>query len=208
MRYQRLSLISVESDISVYTASMLIFLQIVWFNLRCFILLCLLVLIFAPAKCTWCMNKHNNNNSNHNNNNNTVADTYANNITIFYHCIWSLSYFHSPQPYTHTSPTPSEFTSRHTKNNIIEFNNDIASSDLILHLPTSLTKLLNSYDSTLCSILDKHAPLITKLPKPRKPNPWYTPALLAVKSARRHLERKYISTPSVQDYKILCRATN
>ena len=43
---------------------------------------------------------------------------------------------------------------------------------------------------------------------PRKPNPWYTPALLALKSARRHLERKYISTDSVQDYTILRTATN
>ena len=72
----------------------------------------------------------------------------------------------------------------------------------------SLPELLSSYDSTLRSILDKHAPLITKFSKPRKPNPWYTPALLALKSARRHLERKYISTHSVQDYKILRTATN
>ena len=48
----------------------------------------------------------------------------------------------------------------------------------------------------------------TKFLKPRKPNPWYTPALLALKSARRHLERKYISTHSVQDYKILRTTTN
>ena len=120
-----------------------------------------------------------------------------------------LSYFHSPQHYTHTSPTPSEFTFRRTKNiNIIEFNNDLASSDLILHPPTSLPELLNSYDSTLRSILDKHAPLIIKFSKPRQPNSWYTPALLALKSARRHLERKYISTNSVQDYKIIRTATN
>ena len=33
-------------------------------------------------------------------------------------------------------------------------------------------------------------------------------ALLSLKSARRHLERKYISTHSVQDYKILRTATN
>ena len=87
--------------------------------------------------------------------------------------------------------------------NIIEFNNDLASSDLILHPPTSLPEMLDSYDSTLRSTLDKHAPLITKLSKPRKPNPWCTPALLTLKSSRRHLERKYISTHSVQDYKIL-----
>ena len=133
--------------------------------------------------------------------------SHSNNITIFYH--WSLSHFHSPQPYTHTSSTPSEFTFRRTKNiNIIEFNNDLVSFDLILHPPISLPELLDSYDSTLRSTLDKPAPLITKLSKPRKPNPWYTPALLAVKSARRHLERKYISTHSDSDYKILSTSTN
>ena len=106
-------------------------------------------------------------------------------------------------------PHPSKFIFRRTKTiNIIEFNNDLASSDLILHPPISLPELLDSYDSTLLSILDKHAPLITKVSTPRKPNPWYTAALLALKSARRHLERKYISAHSVSDYKILRTATN
>ena len=87
-----------------------------------------------------------------------------NNITNFYYCIWSLSYFHSPQPYTHTSFTPCKITFRCTKNiNIIEFNNDLTSSDLILHPSKSLPEFLDSYDSTSRSILDKRAPLITKL---------------------------------------------
>ena len=81
----------------------------------------------------------------------------------------------------HTSCTPSKFTFRRTKNiNIIEFNNDLASSYLILHPPISLPELLDSYDSKLRSIIDKHAPLITKLSKPRKPNPWYNSAPLAL----------------------------
>ena len=106
-------------------------------------------------------------------------------------------------------PHPYEFTFRRTKNNnIIEFNNVLATSNLILHPLTTLPELLDSYDSTVRSILDKHAPLIIKLSKLRKPNPWYTPALLALKSARRHLERKYISTHSVQEYKILRTETN
>ena len=107
------------------------------------------------------------------------------------------------------SPPPSKIIFSRTKNiNIIEFNNDLASSDLILHHPTSQPELLDSYNSTLRSILVKHALLITKLSKPRKPNPWYTPALLTLKSAHRHLERKYISTHSASDYKIICTATN
>ena len=73
---------------------------------------------------------------------------------------------------TPTPPPPSKFTFHRTKNiNIIEFNNDLASSDLILHPPISLPELLDSSDFTLCSILDKHVPLITKLSKPCKPKP-------------------------------------
>ena len=103
---------------------------------------------------------------------------------------------------TPTPPLPpSKFTIRRTKNiNSIEFNNDHASSDLILHPPISLPELLDNYDSTLCSILDKNASLITKLSKNlANLTPWYTPALLALKSARHHLECKCISTHSVSD---------
>ena len=90
--------------------------------------------------------------------------------------------------------------------NIVEFNNEFASTDLILHPPKSLPELLDSYDSVPHSTLDKHAPLITKLSKPHKPSPWYTPALLGLKFARRHLERKHVSNHS--DYKILRTSTN
>ena len=67
-----------------------------------------------------------------------------------YYCIWSLSYLYSPQPYTHTS-SPSKITLRRTKN-IVEFNNDLASSDLILYHPKSLPESLDSYDSTLYTL--------------------------------------------------------
>ena len=62
-----------------------------------------------------------------------------------------------------SSPLASKITFRHTKNiTNVELNNDLASSDLILHITKSLSQLLDSYDFTLFSILDKHAPLITK----------------------------------------------
>ena len=62
--------------------------------------------------------------------------------------------------------------------------------------------------TTLCSILDKHAPVITKFSKLHKPNPWYTPALQALKSARHHLECIDSSSYSISDYKTLRTATN
>ena len=81
--------------------------------------------------------------------------------------------------------------------NIIEIDNDQASSDLILQTPSSLLELLETYDS----ILDKHAPV-------HKPTPWYTPTLLALKSACCHLRNIYSSSLSTSEYKILCTTTN
>ena len=53
-------------------------------------------------------------------------------------------------------PSPSKITFHRTKViNIIKFNNELISSDLILHPPTSLPELHDSYDSTIHSILDK-----------------------------------------------------
>ena len=120
---------------------------------------------------------------------NRISDKFHSMISFFIFIIQSLPQYHKLLSlYLITflfsltpPPPPSKFTFRHTKNiNIIEFNNDLTSSNLILHPPTSLPELLDSYNSTLRSVLDKHAPLITKLSKPCKSNPWYNPALLAL----------------------------
>ena len=64
-------------------------------------------------------------------------------------------------------PQPPKIIFHRTKNiNIVKFHNELASSDLILHPPKALPKFLDSYDSTLRSILEKQALLITKLSKP------------------------------------------
>ena len=63
-------------------------------------------------------------------------------------------------------------------------------------------------NTTLRSILDYHAPAIIQFSKLHKPNPWYTPALQSLKSARRRRERIYSSSHSVSVYKTLNTATN
>ena len=92
--------------------------------------------------------------------------------------------------------------------NIDDFIIDLTSSELITNPPSDLPDLLTLYNSTLSSILDKHAPLITKQFTSRKSNPWITPAILALKSARRKMERIYNSTRSLLDKQILNTATN
>jgi len=93
--------------------------------------------------------------------------------------IWK---FHSVTPLT---LTPSFLT----------FN--LLQSRLITNPPTSLGSLLISYNATLSSLLDKHAPIISKLSKSStKSNPWFTPTLHAFRSKVRHAETYYKHTHS------------
>ena len=75
-------------------------------------------------------------------------------------------------------PPLSEFSFRCLKSmSISKFTQDILSSRLITHPPTNLSDLVDSYNTTLSSLLDKHAPLKTKTISSKPPNPWFTPVL-------------------------------
>ena len=87
------------------------------------------------------------------------------------------------------------------------FSSDVVSSSLVIDPPSSLPELINCYNNTLSSILDKHAPLITKRVKVRKSNPWYTPALAALKKQCRKLEHLWLRTRSVADRIVLREIT-
>jgi len=70
---------------------------------------------------------------------------------------------------------------------------DLQCSRLITNPPKSLGSLLIAYNYTLSSLLDKHAPVITKITRfssrKSKSNPWFTSSLLlAFKSTVRHAE--------------------
>ena len=91
---------------------------------------------------------------------------------------------------------------------ISKLNRDIWNSKLITHPPTNLSRLVDSYNSTLSSLLDKHAPLKTKTIRAKPPNPWFTPALSKLKSARRHLEKIWLRIRSSRDLKLFRSATN
>ena len=106
-------------------------------------------------------------------------------------------------------PPLSTFSFRCLKSiSISKFNRDIVNSRLITHPPTNLSDLIDSYNTTLSSLLDKHAPLKSKTIRAKAPNPWFTPALAKLKSAKRHLERIWLRTRSLQDLQTLRTATN
>ena len=91
---------------------------------------------------------------------------------------------------------------------ITKLTRDISNSRLVTHPPTDLSDLVDSYNSTLTTLLDKHAPLKTKTIRAKPPNPWFTPALAKLKYARRHLEKIWLRTKSSHNLKLLHTATN
>jgi len=58
--------------------------------------------------------------------------------------------------------------------NITEFCHDILSSCLITHPPSTFSDLVDCYNSTLSQLLNKHAPLKSKIIRSKPRNPWYT----------------------------------
>jgi exonuclease III len=80
-----------------------------------------------------------------------------------------------------TPPPPpplSKVTYRSIKSvNVEKFKQDILSSSLITHPPIKLSDLVDCYNYTLSSILDKHAPVKTKFTRLKPANPSFTPAL-------------------------------
>jgi hypothetical protein len=65
-----------------------------------------------------------------------------------------------------------------------------------MHPPTKLSDLVDCYNYTLSSILDKHAPVKTKFIRLKPANPWFTPALNKLKHACRSLQRVWLRSHS------------
>ena len=108
-----------------------------------------------------------------------------------------------------SSPSISTYSFRCLRSiNINNFIRDILTSRLVTHPPSDLNDLVQSYNSTLACILDKHAPLKTKTIKSKPSQPWFTSTLSKLKSTRRRLERVWLHTHSLQDLKLLRSATN
>jgi len=60
---------------------------------------------------------------------------------------------------------------------------------------------LSAYNTTLFSLLDKHAPIVTKLVRRQSPsNPWFSATLRAFRSTLRHAENIWKRTHSATDW--------
>ena len=71
------------------------------------------------------------------------------------------------------------------------FQADIEASTLCLDTATSAASLLDQYDDTMSSLLDKHAPLQTRTITVRPKVPWFNGDIKTAKQKRRQLERRW-----------------
>lgn len=85
------------------------------------------------------------------------------------------------------------------KIDLSKFHEDITKSDLILNPADDLDKLCSQYNLTLRSILDNHAPVITKFVPKKSPAPWMTKEIVEAKTLRRKYERTWRKTRSGYD---------
>lgn len=75
-----------------------------------------------------------------------------------------------------------------------DFVQDVKNSAVLATLDLPLDRLVESYDSGLTELVDKHAPLQQKLITPRPHAPWYTDEIRQAKQERRRKERKWRQT--------------
>ena len=87
---------------------------------------------------------------------------------------------------------------------IDDFRSDIEVSDLCSPTSesTSNDELIDRYNKTLYDLVDKHAPLCTKLVPVRSKSSWYSQDLLDAKRLKRRLERKWGSSKLHVDHQI------
>ena len=82
-----------------------------------------------------------------------------------------------------------------------KFKQDLRDSELFLNTHEHLVDLVNSYNTTLKSITDKHAPLRKRSMTTRRCVPWLSNEIRSVKSRRRIAERRWRSTKSESDWR-------
>ena len=112
-------------------------------------------------------------------------------------------------PSNHSRTIPQTIKYRKLQSiNMEAFKADIQNSDLIRYPKTNATELAQQYDSVLHTLINLHAPLVSKKISLKPPNPWMTPAILASKRHRRYLERIWRRNPTALNRSRLTRQTH
>ena len=89
-------------------------------------------------------------------------------------------------------PITRDVTFRKLKSIDLEvFTDDLRASELLLDPLTLLTDLVRSYNTTLSSLLDEHAPTCTRAIVSRHNVPWFNEEIRSAKRQWRRAERKW-----------------
>ena len=83
--------------------------------------------------------------------------------------------------------------------NLPLFLDDLSSSDLCSNPPEHLDDLLASYNTTLSTLYDHHAPLRTRTIITRRRVPWFTKGIKRAKQVRRNAERRWRRSNDLND---------
>ena len=83
--------------------------------------------------------------------------------------------------------------------NIINLNKDLADSSLCYDSPDDVDHLAECYDATLASVINKHAPLKSKVIVERPRVPWFNDEIKEAKGKHRKAERKWRRSKSTID---------
>ena len=82
------------------------------------------------------------------------------------------------------------------------FKNDLRSSELCQSAPVDLDGLVDCYNTTLTTILDKHAPLCSKVVAARARVPWFSDQIRSAKRNRRKAERRWRTSKLDADWRV------
>ena len=83
--------------------------------------------------------------------------------------------------------------------NLEHFRQDVALSPLLSEASNDLLTLLHLYNSELSSVLDKHAPLKSRIVTIRPAAPWFSEEIKLERRVRRRLERRWRRTRLPED---------
>ena len=76
---------------------------------------------------------------------------------------------------------------------------ELSSSQLCQNTPDTLDELVNSYNTTLAQVLDRQAPLCTKVIRSRPLVPWFNEEIKVARRKKRKAERKWRRTGTRED---------
>ena len=112
-------------------------------------------------------------------------------------------------PSNHSRTIPQTIKFRKLQSiNMEAFKADMQNSELIRYPRTNATELVRQYDSVLYTLINLHAPLVSKRFSLKPPNPWMTPAILTSKRHRRYLECFWRRNPTALNRYRLTRQTH